>query len=161
MHAGIAHDPALERVGDFLPQSGYELARELLALPEPPTAIFACADRTAAGLYRAAKEMGLNVPGDLSVVGFDDVAIAQWLEPPLTTIHQPLEEMAREAIRAAVELINGAEPECSRVELATSLVKRASTAPPAGGRSSSVAPAPVHTSHVQHARVRPSRAVPR
>ena len=136
--AGIPHDLALERVGDFLPQPGYERALELLTLPDPPTAIFACADRTAAGAYRAAKELGLSIPGDVSIVGFDDVAIAQWLEPPLTTIHQPLEEMAREAIRAAVERINGADPESSRIELATSLVVRESTSPPAHVRAAPV-----------------------
>ncbi|MGC4175118.1 LacI family DNA-binding transcriptional regulator [Demequina sp.] len=136
-HAGIAHDPELEVVGDFLPGTGYDLTKQLLALPDPPTAIFACADRAAAGVYKAAHELGRCIPQDLSVVGFDDVVVAEWLEPPLTTVRQPLEHMAREAIRAAVELINGAEPEHSRRELATSLVVRASTVPlPSGTRGS-------------------------
>jgi len=130
MRAGIPHDPELERIGDFLPEPGYLRAMELLTLPAPPTAIFACADRTAIGVYKAARELGLAIPDDLSVIGFDDVVVAQWIEPPLTTIRQPLEEMAREAIRAAVEIIDGAEADNSRIELATSLVVRSSTGPP-------------------------------
>lgn len=135
MRAGIPHQPELELVGDFLPEPGYELGMKLLSLEDPPTAIFACADRAAAGVYAAARELGLTIPDDLSVIGFDDVIVAQWLQPPLTTVRQPLEEMAREAIRSAVELIEGADSEFSRIELATSLVVRSSTSPP---RSASV-----------------------
>jgi LacI family transcriptional regulator len=127
--AGIVSDPDLMRTGDFLHDSGVAHGGALLDLPERPTAIFAGSDLQAFGVYDAARERGLRVPEDLSVVGFDDLALCAWVTPPLTTIRQPLAEMAAMAMRLA--LSGGPENgEASRVELATSLVVRASTAPP-------------------------------
>lgn len=123
--AGHTVDPALIRWGDFHVQSGYEQGRALLALPRPPTAIFAGSDLQAFGVFEAAHELGIHMPSRLSVVGFDDLPMARWSWPPLTTIHQPLTEMAATATRL---VLDGSRDR--RVELATSLVVRQSTAPP-------------------------------
>ena len=127
---GVPLDPALQRSGDFEITGGRECARELLALPDPPTAIFACNDGMALGVYHAAAEAGLRIPADLSVVGFDDLPKAQWTIPPLTTIRQPLTEMGAAAAGMVVALAAGGPLPHQRVELATELVVRESTAPP-------------------------------
>jgi len=128
--AKIPPDPELVRVGDF----GFDLARhealELLALPDRPTAIFAANDYQAFGVVEAARICGLRVPEDLSVVGFDDVAISRWAAPPLTTVHQPLMKIGRVACQTLLALAAGERPESDRIELATHLVVRESTAPP-------------------------------
>jgi LacI family transcriptional regulator len=117
-------------VGDFTSPTGYRETVALLDLPERPTAIFACADQMALGAYEAMYERGLRVPDDLSVVGFDDLEEARWAIPPLTTVRQPLTEMAGMATRMLLSLVDGDELETMRVEVATPLVVRASTAPP-------------------------------
>ncbi|MDT0345743.1 LacI family DNA-binding transcriptional regulator [Streptomyces litchfieldiae] len=127
---GAVGDPELIRTGDFKVADGVTHTRELLRLPDPPTAVFACNDGQALGVYRAAAEAGLRVPQDLSVVGFDDLYPAQWLAPPLTTVRQPLTEMGAAAAGMAVTLANGEPLAQRRVELATELVIRESTAPP-------------------------------
>src|SRR5690606_14381773 len=83
--------------GDFEHASGVALGRALLDRPDRPTAIFACNDMMALGVYEAARLVGLSVPDDLSVVGYDDIPVAEWVGPPLTTIRQPLDEMGRQA----------------------------------------------------------------
>ncbi len=128
--AGIVPDPQLLRHGNFHHDGGYEAARALLALPDPPTAVFAGSDEQAFGVLEAARQAGLSVPGDLSVVGFDDLPMARWSSPPLTTVRQPLADMGRMAGRMLRELIDGNELASQRVELATALVPRASTARP-------------------------------
>ncbi|MFE9833918.1 LacI family DNA-binding transcriptional regulator [Streptomyces sp. NPDC005551] len=105
----------------------------LLDLPEPPTAVFACSDTMALGVYRALAERRLRVPDDLSVVGFGDLPEARWAAPALTTVRQPLSEMAATALRLLVRMMAGDRPEGTRTELSTRLVERASTAPPRGG----------------------------
>ncbi|GIG69222.1 LacI family DNA-binding transcriptional regulator [Phytomonospora endophytica] len=132
--AGVPVDPALVRIGDFQIADGRHLTRELLRLPEPPTAVFACNDAEALGVYQAATEAGLRIPDDLSVVGFDDLPMAEWNIPPLTTVRQPLREMAVSAATMLVTLAQGEEPPQRRVELATELIVRSSTAPPAKAR---------------------------
>jgi len=128
--AGVAVDPALVRHGDFFVGGGYLHGSELLALPDPPTAIFAGSDLQALGVLRAARERGLRVPEDLSVVGYDDLPVAAWIGPPLTTVHQPLQEMAATAARMVLDLARGEQPTNLRIDLATELVIRESTAPP-------------------------------
>lgn len=118
------------RYGDFLSASGYRETIALLDLPNPPTAIFACADQMALGAYEALYERGLRVPDDVSVIGFDDLDEARWAIPPLTTVRQPLTEMAGMATRMLLSLIAGEELETPRVELATPLVIRSSTDKP-------------------------------
>lgn len=131
-HARIAQDPDLIVVGDFEHDRGVELARELLALPERPTAIFACSDLMALGVYEAARQAGLSIPGDLSVIGFDDLPVAAWAGPPLTTVRQPLIDMGSEAARLVLALRRGDEVPAVRVDLACELIIRESTAPCAG-----------------------------
>ena len=115
--------------GDFERDSGLELGRRLLQLPEPPTAIFSCNDLMALGVYEAARQAGLSIPSDLSVVGYDDLSIAEWAGPPLTTVRQPLQEMGRQASTMLLDL--DLENEAPRVDLATDLVIRSSTGGPA------------------------------
>jgi LacI family xylobiose transport system transcriptional regulator len=84
----------------------------------------------ALGVYEAARSLGVAIPADLSVVGYDDLLIAQWAGPPLTTIRVPLAEMAQQAVRLVTRLRKEPELAFSRVEIETSLVVRESTAPP-------------------------------
>jgi LacI family transcriptional regulator, galactose operon repressor len=128
--AGLAIPDGYLRYGDFLSASGYQQTIALLNLSEPPTAIFVCSDQMALGAYEALYERGLRVPDDVSIVGFDDLDEARWAIPPLTTVRQPLTEMASMATQMLLALINGEELETTRVELATPLVVRASTGPP-------------------------------
>ena len=102
------------------------------ACKDRPTAIFAGNDLQALGVYQAAREARLHIPEDLSVVGFDDLPVAQWVGPPLTTVRQPLMDMAAAAAEMVVAMANGETPTQTRVELATELVVRESTAPPSG-----------------------------
>ncbi len=128
--AGLALDPQLVREGDFRQESGLHQAQALLDLAEPPTAVFAASDQMALGVYEAVRRRGLRVPEDLSVVGFDDLDLATWASPPLTTVRQPLAEMGAAAARTLLDLADGREVPHPRVELATELVVRSSTAPP-------------------------------
>ncbi len=128
--AGIPVDPALVRCGNFHVQDGIAEGRALLSLPAPPTAIFAGNDLMALGVYQAARELRLHIPEDVSVVGFDDLPVARWVGPPLTTVRQPLVQMAAAGARLALRLARGEHPSQTRVELATELVIRESTAPP-------------------------------
>ncbi|MEU8354061.1 substrate-binding domain-containing protein [Streptomyces sp. NPDC048845] len=129
--AGVPRDDSLVRTGDFYTDTGLSHTRDLLRLPDPPTAVFACNDGTALGVYRAAAEAGLRIPDDLSVVAFDDLFPSTWLAPPLTTVRQPLTEMAATAATMAVTLARGETLSPRRIELTTELVVRNSTAPPA------------------------------
>lgn len=131
--AGVPVPPDYVRHGNYDYESGVAGGSVLLDLPERPTAIFAGTDEVAAGVLEAARTRGLKVPEDLSVVGFDDNALARLLSPPLTTIRQPLREMGRTAMRAALRLAQGEQLDSHHVELATTLVVRGSTAPPPAG----------------------------
>lgn len=128
--AGIPVDPKLIRPGEFHHADGLVEGRALLSLPERPTAIFASSDLYALGVYEAARSLGIAIPGELSVVGYDDLPIARWAGPPLTTVHVPLVAMAEQAVHLVMRL--GGEPDLafSRIDLDTSLVVRASTAAP-------------------------------
>ena len=128
--AGTAEDPALIRHGEFEYRSGMAAARQLLDLGDPPTAIFAFSDYIALGVYEAARIRGLSIPHDLSVVGFDDLPAARWASPPLTTVRQPLQDMGWLAARTVLNLARRKAPESPRMELATRLVERKSTASP-------------------------------
>ncbi|GAB7103837.1 LacI family DNA-binding transcriptional regulator [Streptomyces phaeofaciens JCM 4814] len=131
--AGLPVDPGMIMTGDFHHETGYRLGRELLDRPDRPTAVFAGNDLQALGCYEAARELGLRIPEDVSVVGFDDLPVARWVGPPLTTVRQPLTEMAEAAARLVLELGRSSSeetPTATRVELATSLVVRASTGAP-------------------------------
>ncbi|WP_061291810.1 LacI family DNA-binding transcriptional regulator [Herbidospora cretacea] len=127
--AGVAVEPGLIRYGSFLADAGHDHGHALLSLPDRPTAIFAGSDMQAFGVFEAARQRGLRVPEDLSVVGFDDLPLAQSAWPPLTTVRQPLQDMAELATRMVLAMGRGEHPEARRVELATDLVVRESTAP--------------------------------
>ena len=135
--AGLKYDPALVRHGDFEYEGGFLRAESLLDLAEPPTAIFAGSDQQALGVYEAARQRGLRIPQDLSVVGFDDLPMSRWSSPPLTTIRQPLAEMGRLAAEMLGSLVEGLTLSSHRMEIATELVVRGSTArPPASQHAS-------------------------
>ncbi|TDC51446.1 LacI family transcriptional regulator [Micromonospora sp. KC207] len=131
---GVAVDDALIRPGNFYHESGYAAGVQMLALPDPPTAIFASSDQMALGVYEAVRKRGLRVPDDVSVVGFDDLPEVRWCSPPLTTVRQPLAEMGMLAARTVLRLARGEKIESPRVELATELVVRDSAGPPSGAR---------------------------
>ena len=124
--AGIAYEPALVHQGNFDFASGEAAARAMLALQMPPTAIFASNDDMAAGVLAHAHGVGIDIPGDLSVAGFDDTALASLVWPPLTTIHQPVREMAY----TAAQLLLSPESDVIHKRLDYALVARPSTAPP-------------------------------
>jgi LacI family transcriptional regulator len=126
--AGVEVDDVLLQQGDFYHESGYTGGTALLELDEPPTAIFASSDQMAFGVYESVRRKGLRVPDDISVVGFDDLPEARWASPPLTTVRQPLAEMGMLAARTVLRLARGEEIESPRIELATDLVIRDSTA---------------------------------
>jgi len=129
--AGLAIGADWIRFGDFHLDGGRRHGRELLEQAEPPTAIFAGSDLQALGVLEAARAFGLSVPGDLSIVGYDDIPMARWVSPTLTTIHQPLKRMAEEATRLVIRMSKAPLDSVPRMDLATSLVVRQSTAPPA------------------------------
>jgi LacI family transcriptional regulator len=130
--AGIPVPEDLIIEGDFLEPRGRAAAGELLARPDPPTAIFASSDAAAFGVIRAARERGLRVPEDLSVVGFDDVPEAE--DHVLTTVRQPLQEMGRAAARRLMELLADPGSSPRRIVLDTELVVRGTTGPAPRGR---------------------------
>jgi DNA-binding LacI/PurR family transcriptional regulator len=109
MEAGIEPEPALVVEGNGCPDGGERAFRHLAALDELPTAVFCYNDMTAMGLMHAAGRTGLSVPEDLAVVGYDDILLASYLSPPLTTVSQPKVEMGQEAMRIALSLITGDE----------------------------------------------------
>jgi LacI family transcriptional regulator len=118
-------------IGHFLYQDGVDRGGALLDGDEAPTAVFAGSDEIAVGVIEAARSRGLRVPEDLSVVGFDDTQLARYASPPLTTVRQPLREMGSVALRTAMRQAAGERLDSHHVELATELIVRHSTAPPA------------------------------
>jgi LacI family transcriptional regulator, galactose operon repressor len=126
--AGVLPDPRLVAESNFVVEGGFEAASRLLALPDPPTAIFAFNDPLAIGAMQAARSRGLRIPDDVSIVGFDDTTEAAFVTPALTTVRQPLAEMGRMAVSILVRLLDDQAHEHAQVELATRLVVRGSTA---------------------------------
>lgn len=131
--AGIAFDPQLVRVGGYSASVAADAARELLTLPDPPTAIFAANDLSAIRTVDVARELGVDVPGELSVVGFDDIPEAVRCSPPLTTIAQPLQQMGAEAVRVLLDLLGGTARE-RHLRMPSRLVVRQSAGPAPTGR---------------------------
>jgi LacI family transcriptional regulator len=132
--AGLRIDPELVYHSDWYIDGGVAGARCLLDLPDPPTAIFAFNDNMAIGVMQVARERGLQIPRDLSVVGVDDIEMSSRLNPPLTTVRQPLREMGRVACGLLMRLIEGQHVEATRLDLANRLIVRESTGPPPKGR---------------------------
>jgi len=128
--AGIPIDPELIRPGDFRLRSGYIQTSALLALPDPPTAIFAGNDLQAMGVYKALYLCNIHVPERMSVIGFDDIQLTTIVSPSLTSVRQPLFEMGRVATSMLLRLIAGERLDTCRVELPTTLITRESCASP-------------------------------
>lgn len=132
---GIAADEALVAPGDFSFRSGLDAAEQLLGLDTPPTAIFACNDDMAAAAITVAHQRKLNVPGDISICGFDDTPLASAIWPALTTIRQPIRDMSREAIGLLGMRLrspdDGAHGVIGKVKLDYQLIRRQSDAVPA------------------------------
>ncbi|MEQ6899454.1 LacI family DNA-binding transcriptional regulator [Microbacterium sp. KR10-403] len=126
--AGILVDPALIGVGRYRDDTVREAARAVLSRSDRPTAVFAANDISAIAVIRVAAELGLDVPEDLSVVGFDDVPDASQFTPALTTVRQRMQKLGETAVGMLLGFIEGREPERTRVQLPTELVVRATTA---------------------------------
>ena len=121
-------DERLVRIGSYSREESHAPAAELLSLPDRPTAIFAANDLSALGIIDVARQMDIEVPRDLSVVGFDDIPDSAQSTPPLTTVQQPLQRMGAEAVRLLLALLDCPEPEARHVRLPVSLVRRGSSA---------------------------------
>ena len=122
-----AVDESLIRCGDYDPEVSLEQARLLLTAPDPPTAVFAANDMSAIATIEVATELGLHVPADLSVVGFDNIPESALCAPPLTTVEQPIRKMGERSIELLLSLIRGERPQATHITLATNLVIRQST----------------------------------
>jgi len=131
--ARVPAGPDLVRISTLYVEGGLRDGLELLRRPDPPTAIFAANDLQALGIYAAARQLGVRIPQDLSVIGFDDLSFTQWSGPPMTTVRQPLVQMGAAAADLVLELASGRQPDSNRIELATTLIIRQSTAPPRTG----------------------------
>jgi DNA-binding LacI/PurR family transcriptional regulator len=116
-------------VGDWSPRSGYEIAERLMTGGEDVTAIFAANDQMALGVLRFLHESGRAVPGEVSVVGFDDIPEAAYLTPSLTTVRQDFGEMGRRSVLALLERIDDVDGPATRISVPPELMVRASTAP--------------------------------
>jgi LacI family transcriptional regulator len=125
--AGADVDESLIRCGDYDPEVSLEQARLLLTAPSPPTAVFAANDMSAIATIEVATELGLRVPADLSVVGFDNIPESALCAPPLTTVEQPIRKMGERSIELLLSLIRGERPQATHITLATNLVIRQST----------------------------------
>lgn len=126
--AGLPLDPALEQPGDFGFASGERAGEALLSLPEPPTAIVASSDQMTLGVLHVAHRRGVSVPGELSLVSFDDTPVVKFSVPPLTAITQPIAAMASEAVDLLIRQAAGGEPGHERRVIPFALAERGSTA---------------------------------
>lgn len=121
---GLSFDKNLIVEGDFKSQSGYYGFLRLMSQPEKPEAIFAANDMMAVGIYEAARTSGIKIPEDIAIVGFDDIHLSRFLQPRLTTVHVPIQELGSRAIRYLFKMINGeVDPKLPhREELTTGLI---------------------------------------
>jgi LacI family transcriptional regulator len=129
--AGLVRGECPELDGDFTEASGYRAGEQLLRLTPRPTAVFAANDAMALGVMGALRERRMRVPEDISVVGFDDIPVARYVHPTLTSVHVPIAEMGQRAASILIGALTTALPAEARLErLATRLVVRGSSAPP-------------------------------
>lgn len=127
--AGLPFDDSLVRVGGYDADLSALAAHELLTLPHRPTAVFAANDVTAIATIGVARDLGLRVPADLSVVGFDNIPESALCSPQLTTVNQPIRTMGERAVEMLIRLIRGEPVDRTHLTLVTELVVRNSTAP--------------------------------
>lgn len=129
--AGIPFEPELVVNGDFTIWSGQQMVRALIERRPRPTAIFCMSDQMAIGAIQAIKAAGLQVPGDISIAGFDDIKFAQYWEPRLTTMAQPSEQLGSQSVDLLLRIIEGGENlDHTEIILPTEFIERDSTAPP-------------------------------
>jgi DNA-binding LacI/PurR family transcriptional regulator len=121
--------PELVAHGDGKPEGGIAAMDKLLGLAEPPTAVFCYNDMTALGVLRSVHVHGLQVPADVSLIGFDDVLFASYAQPQLTTVRQPMQRMGRMAMESLLKLMSG-QPAAEAVKVPAELIVRESTAAP-------------------------------
>jgi LacI family transcriptional regulator len=124
--AGLPYDDTIIRYGSFRARSGYQAMDELLDLADPPTATFIASDEVATGALAALHERGLAVPDEMAIVGFDNIPVARYLVPPLTTIHLPAYELGLRAAEKLIGIIQGEEAAERGVLLDTELIVRES-----------------------------------
>ncbi len=124
--AHIPYDPQLVMFGNFREESGREAMERLLDLDPPPTAVFAASDAIALGAMVAIRRRGLRIPEDIALVGFDDIPLAAYVDPPLTTVRLPAFELGREAAQLLVDIVEGRPRTSLHVTLNTTLVVRES-----------------------------------
>ncbi|WP_027796994.1 LacI family DNA-binding transcriptional regulator [Paraburkholderia acidipaludis] len=137
---GLPHDPELIVTGDLSQITAFEVASGLLDQPNPPTAVFTANDQSAFGVIAAAREAGLRVPKDISVIGFDDIPMAEQFHPALTTVRQPFQQMASSAVNTLLAQISGLDTASQRTTFPAELVVRNSTGPaPFGQRQTAAA----------------------
>ncbi len=122
----IPFDPALVRPGNWEPSAGFEQTHELMKLADPPTAIFCANDLTALGCFEALKELGLRIPEDVAVIGYDDREIAQFMRPPLTTILLPHFEMGTLAVEYILDHADRPEKRAAQLKVECPLIERGS-----------------------------------
>ena len=127
--SGLAIPDGYEPVGDYLLHTGQRLCQELFELPQPPTAIFVANDEMAFGVIHQLRKLGLDVPGDVSVVGFDDLFLSEAFYPPLTTVSQPRTEIGRAAMTMLLDMLTGGPTPRKPAVLPTTLKIRGTTAP--------------------------------
>jgi LacI family transcriptional regulator len=132
--ADIPYDPDLVVEGNWLPSAGYEATRAFMSLSNPPTAIFCSNDRMAVGCYEALKELGLRIPDDVSVIGYDDDEVARHLSPQLTTLVLPHRSMGRWAVEKALAYSDGRREKYHVVKFECPLIERDSIGPPRATR---------------------------
>ncbi len=125
-HLPINPDWIIESHFDF--EGGVEGMKKLLQITPRPTAVFACSDTIAVGVYQVAWQQGLRIPQDISVIGYDNIMLAQYLTPPLTTIHQPKAELGKLAVETLLERIKSPDLEYKTTMLQPQLIWRASIA---------------------------------
>jgi len=123
LEAAISIDGDLMVEGFYSDAAAYRAMLQLLALPHPPTAVFAASDNMAVGALRALHDRGLRVPDEIALIGYDDLPLAAYTSPPLTSVHQPIGEMGAHAVRVLIEQIRGQSPVTS-VRLPARLVVR-------------------------------------
>lgn len=126
MKAKGLYNPAYVRMGELSPKSGYLAIKELLSLPDPPTAVFVANDSLAVGCYKAAHEMEKRIPEDISIIGCNDIPSAKYLVPPLTTVHLHMNTMGSEAVKLMEERIKSGRKVSVRMVIPCTLEERES-----------------------------------
>jgi LacI family transcriptional regulator len=123
-HYGIKFNPDFTAVGNFSPQSGYEAVVSILKKAPDITALFCVSDEMAIGVYSALYDRNINIPNDISIIGFDDIDLSKYMRPELTTVHQPIERIGQKCIDLVIRLIKGDNPEKKSLYVDTELYIR-------------------------------------